>query len=995
MADGQLGIRRNADGTWDILAGDAVHSSSGLANLNAVKVTSQSLTSSQQMNARANIDAPWVKEIPLTPYQFGSTGPGLAVDNTTPIAAMFADAVANGRWIYFPPGDWVTKGASGGNLPLVDSLLIRGAGRQRSRLRIGTSGPSLFQWNTDVSGIRIEDLYIDGASSSAHLFAPGSSGGIHASTFKNLFLNQQVDGKAIWYQDNAASFIHVTFEDVEMQRTATSTQIPFYIRNSGGGANSSQFRQVRLNGLNNTNTVFVHIESTLSQTFASDWQFVGVVGEQNRAGLIKMISACGVTMIGVTDQDATGAYVADVLRFEKNASNLAPRDISLTGCTRRGSTLGAGINEIWVDPAGKNVTLTGCNPTPTSATATISVPVGSTLIGMRLPTTQVAGVPTTKGETMIRVDDYLSGSGAAADTAAWAAAIAECKARARSTSGGIYRGVPRIYASAREWQINSTQLLQSIYGLTIQGDGMDSTVLRVDSGIPIFEVQRCTGLTLEGLTLTCGSSDTGQAAVSGLVENSCGIYMHEDSTDSGISGNTTGIRYTRVRFHGFHRAEMISGNQMCDNITRDQCRYQDNFIDVENLNGQAVNQRVIGGEFVAWLATTETAYNQRLALWSGSVPVTAKANQYQDPAASSGTQQNVTVRDGAVFRVMAGGEFHCDDRVSFVVVKTVFLFASMPTSGATTLYGTTSNVLTYILEGSTGELRVADAVLDSNGYQRVTLIRFEKPHGTSAELGTVSPQVIFKRCRWTVNPSGLDIMHIAGPCSVRWHDTRLAGSTAAGNLRLCHTTGGVTYGVPGDFDGQRAAILTVAITAKDSSNTSQSSPTLGTHNVRQRDFAAGGGLAYDTTSPYVSRSRLRQNNRPVEPVIYQFAQIDGTVVGASSSTVGQTKTFQLGPGAVIKRVGIVLSSVTSGTPSDIVLRFRDSGSTVTYVDLTAKWGTTTTATESIAAGGKVFDGHRRPWAEVHDFAPSDGKLVVEVITKTTAVIVGFVWVEAY
>lgn len=601
-----------------------------------------------------------------------------------------------------------------------------------------------------------------------------------------------------------------------------------------------------------------------------------------------------------------------------------------------------------------------------------------------------------RGDLAVCVHHYLTGSGAAAETAAWVAAVAQAKARARAVTSGLYRGVPRIYAQAREWRLTSTVVLRSIYGLTIEGDGADATVIRVDSGIFAFEVQRCTSLTLTGLSLTCGDSTSGQAAVSGLVEGSGGVWIHEDSTDSGIPGNTTRIRLNRVRFHGFHRAVLVSGNQMCDNITYDQCSWQDNFIDVENLNGQAVNQRVIGGELSAWEVVSETSYNQRLALWSaGAVPVTAKAGQYQDPAAGSGTQQNVTVRDGAVFRVMAGGEFHVDDRVSIVGRKTVLLFGSMPTSGAAALYGTTSNALTFIFEGSTGELRTTDAVLDSNGYQRSTLIRFEKPHGTSAELGTVSPQVIFKRCRFTVNPAGLDVMHLAGPATIRWHDTRLVGATAGGNLRLCHTTSGVTYGVPGDFDGQRSTILAIAVTAKDSSNTSQTAPALGTHNVRQRDFAAGGGMAYDTTAPFVNRSRLRQNNRPVEPVMYQFAQIDGTVVGASSSSVGQTKTFQLGPGAVIKRVGIVLSSVTSGTPSDIVLRFRDSGSTVTYVDLTAKWGTTTTATESIAAGGKVFDAHRRPWAEVHDFAPSDGKLVVEVLTKTTAVIVGFVWVEVY
>lgn len=350
---------------------------------------SQGLDATAQSNARQNIGALWIKEAPLTPYQFGSTGPGLAVNNTSPLANMFAAAVTAGTSaeIYFPPGDWVSSGVGGGAFALANSLTIRGAGRMKSRLRIASSAPSMFQWNSDVNGVRIEDLYLDGASSFGHLFEPGSSGGIHASTFKNLFLNQQVDGKAIWYQDNSGSFIHLTFEEIEMQRTAGSNIIPFYVRNSGGGANCNLFKQVRLNGNDNVNTPFMHFESTLSQTFLTDWEFIGIIGEQNRGGVIKMVAPAGVTMTAVTDEDATGAYVADLIRFEANGSGLAPRDITLTGCTRRGSTLNAGVYEIYVGSTGKHITLIGCNPTPTSAYATVFVPSDTRMIQMRLDPT--------------------------------------------------------------------------------------------------------------------------------------------------------------------------------------------------------------------------------------------------------------------------------------------------------------------------------------------------------------------------------------------------------------------------------------------------------------------------------------------------------------------------------------------------------------------------------------------------------------------------------
>lgn len=593
-----------------------------------------------------------------------------------------------------------------------------------------------------------------------------------------------------------------------------------------------------------------------------------------------------------------------------------------------------------------------------------------------------------KGDLVIRVEDYLVGSGPAADTAAWKAAMAAAKAAAR-TVGSYSRGLPRIYAGSREWRLTESIVIRSIQWLTIEG----TASIRVDSGIPAFEIHRSQHITIEGLTLTCGSADT-SAATDGLIENSAGVWMHENSTDVGIPGNTTAIRFSRCRFFGFHRAVQITGNQMCDNIMYDQCRFQDNFIDLEVINGQAVNQRFLGGECDAWLNNTEAAYNARLALWSAAaVPATAKPNQFRDPALTTGPQQNVTVRDGAVFRILVGGEIHCDSKFSIVVLKTWLLFAAVP-SDAGTRYGVNTNALIYMFEGMTGEIRITDTLLDSNGYQRHTLTRFELPHSTDANLVRVSPTIIFRGCRFSIKEAGLDLFHMAGPVVIRWHDSRLVGVTAAGNIRLCHTTS-VTYSIPGDFEGLRATLLTPVITAASSAGAPAALPVVGTYNVVQKGWAGSGVMAYDNTNPYVSRSRLRQNNRPVEPVMYQFSATDGSVLGSTLNVVGQVKTIQLGPGAVIRRVGIVLSSVTSGTPTDVVLRFRDSANTVTYVDLTARWGTTATASESVGPFGRIFDGHRRPWAEVHDFAPSDGKVCVEVITKTNAAIVGFAWVEAY
>jgi hypothetical protein len=326
-----------------------------------------------------------VREAPLTPYQFGAVEPTVSSDNTAALAALWSAASkATNPEIRLPAGYWQTRGASAGSFPLVSNLKVTGAGRTKTQLGISSSANRpLFTWNTGVSGVEMSSLYLNVGNGGAHIFAPGPSGGIYASTFRNMFINQAIPGKRIWNQDNGASFIHNTFEDVEMQRVRADTVAPFYIRNTGGAANFNLFKQVRINGYNCVSTPFFYFESTLPQTFLTDWTFINLLGEQNPGGMIHALAAFNWTLINCTDEDATVPYSADVFKFPANGAGLAPRDLTFIGCGRRGSTMTASAYEFNVAPTGSNVTLINCNPTPTSATTKALLPKSSTIIGGR------------------------------------------------------------------------------------------------------------------------------------------------------------------------------------------------------------------------------------------------------------------------------------------------------------------------------------------------------------------------------------------------------------------------------------------------------------------------------------------------------------------------------------------------------------------------------------------------------------------------------------
>ena len=317
-----------------------------------------------------------VREAPLTPYRFGALDPLTTNDNTAAIEAMFAAArgtsgTAGGSRIHIPAGLWVHNGAP---IPLTSNVIVEGAGARSFLVGRHASNP-LFNWTQDLNSVVFRDFRIATAGASAHIFNPTGNGGLHRSAFVNMFMNVEGANAAIYLQETAASFIQNVFRDCELQRTQASTIAPIRIVNGGGGANVNIMENVRLNGYNNPNTPFVHIESTLAGSYAIDWTFLNVLGEQNPAGLIHGFAAFNWTFINVTDEDSTIDYNNHLLAmFAGPVNNLKSRAGTFIASGRRGRQMAAGKDDIYVD--GGQVTAIACNPSTGSQSTKITVTNG-------------------------------------------------------------------------------------------------------------------------------------------------------------------------------------------------------------------------------------------------------------------------------------------------------------------------------------------------------------------------------------------------------------------------------------------------------------------------------------------------------------------------------------------------------------------------------------------------------------------------------------------
>lgn len=206
LADGQLGIRRNADGTFDLLTGDGVHIASGLADLNALKVTSQTLTTAQKLQARTNASAAARDEIVFNVRDYGAKGDGTTVDSTAiasaVTAAKAAGALGRGAVLFFPAGSYLITSPivlpRTGSTP-VNVVSVRGAScRSTGIVSNGTfpTNRAMIEWEASTSRTWHQEI------SDLTLTLPSVAGVM-----------------AIWYKKNASGTTLTDFNNERLQIT--------------------------------------------------------------------------------------------------------------------------------------------------------------------------------------------------------------------------------------------------------------------------------------------------------------------------------------------------------------------------------------------------------------------------------------------------------------------------------------------------------------------------------------------------------------------------------------------------------------------------------------------------------------------------------------------------------------------------------------------------------------------------------------------------------
>jgi hypothetical protein len=357
-----------------------------------------------------------VTEAPITPYRYGAVNPAAGSDNTAALLAMFTAAAGttypSGASIYIPPGLWRYSGTAG--LPLSQNMVVRGAGRRTRLASVGAQ--NLFETTASVPNVNFENMWLECTVAGKAVFGMGATGGVFGSTFKNLLLLASNDTAQIWSQNGTGSFIQNTFQDCEMQRTGTSTVVPFSVITTSGNANFNQFNQVRFDGLNNVNTPFFHAESTGAATYIQDWSMINILGEANPGGLIRVKAGFNWTIINATDEDATTNYVVPLIDFQPNASSFASANITIMNSGRRGSNMAAAVSDISVNTTGANVSIVNCNTTTSQNTA-FTLPLYANVIATRgrPGTYQGAGSPEgvvsgVVGSTWLRTDGGASTS---------------------------------------------------------------------------------------------------------------------------------------------------------------------------------------------------------------------------------------------------------------------------------------------------------------------------------------------------------------------------------------------------------------------------------------------------------------------------------------------------------------------------------------------------------------------------------------------------------
>ena len=608
---------------------------------------------------------------------------------------------------------------------------------------------------------------------------------------------------------------------------------------------------------------------------------------------------------------------------------------------------------------------------------------------------------TVAGKRAVRRDELvlsLADRGAPADgvtssSASLAALTSDARSVARFSNGSVRDGLPVIDLPVGRFRVTSTILRELDRGAVIRGRGKRATVLYADIGITMFDLHRVSQFALQDMTLVCGSGANPGITpwTDGLIEGSCAVLIRERSDDSATGVSTTDIVFERVQFVGWHTAVKTSGNQMGDNVAFRDCDWIDNFFDFDLANGQAVNWRVIGGEVLAWVNTGEAAYNARLASWSaGSVPLTAKAAQRRDPADAASATQNVTVRDGAVVRAKAGGGIHFTG-TSFIVRKTRLLLAGLNTAAATSIaeVGVNVNLLPWTFDHCSCEIRqtltaggVAVAEFgDTYGYDRLALVRYERPHPAVGDL-TQRAIVRFVSERATCQTS-VDLVHVTNGVLVEWLDSRAfyqnstAEPSVTAGLVTCITSAASTLGNLGKFVARDSTLLVRRKSAKGSDGSVWAAPPGQLDHLVRMDGTVPEAWAFD--SPVRATDHTLIHGFPAAVMVIPIHNVDGTLTTATRRAWGP-KEMRL------RRVSII--SDHTANHANAVYEFRDSGGGV-IATLTVDWDGV--AVVSNTNDGQKYDVCRKPWADVMRRI-ADG--VVDVVPTTAATNVpGQIFVE--
>jgi hypothetical protein len=226
-------------------------------------------------------------------------------------------------------------------LPNRGGITYRGAGREATRFNV-TAGSFLAPTTTSLHGLVFEGLTVVGYAD--HLFNFTVSGGIYQSKFKDCTLVSASAAASVFCLRGTGSFQEVMVENCILDRLSTATVPTVDIIDQMGAANANVFSHLTMHSANCTSSPAIRFEAATDATYTNDNHFMDVVGEQNPGGLIHIYSARGTLIQDCHDWDATVAYVGDVLRVGKSATNaLISYDTVAINSGRRGGTLGAGV----------------------------------------------------------------------------------------------------------------------------------------------------------------------------------------------------------------------------------------------------------------------------------------------------------------------------------------------------------------------------------------------------------------------------------------------------------------------------------------------------------------------------------------------------------------------------------------------------------------------------------------------------------------------------